>query len=222
MSSSQEAEKAIERGTEQVRVLVVDDHAAVREGVKMILARDREIAVIGESSNGDAAIEMADRRRPDVILMDVRMRGMDGFEATRRITAAHPGMAVILYTAFGERGLLAEGLDCGARGYVLKDAPPDDIVRAVKRVAEGGAYVDPTLASELVSPKATERLPALSTREREILGLLANGFSNPEIASRLFISPETVRTHVRNAMTKLEADTRTQAVALALRYALSD
>jgi len=134
MSSSQEAEKASERGTEQVRVLVVDDHAAVREGVKMILARDREIAVIGESSNGDAAIEMADRRRPDVILMDVRMRGMDGFEATRRITAAHPGMAVILYTAFGERGLLAEGLDCGARGYVLKDAPPDDIVRAVNQV----------------------------------------------------------------------------------------
>ena len=129
-------------------------------------------------------------------------------------------MAVILYTAHGERGLLAEGLDCGARGYVLKDAPPDDIVRAVKRVAEGGAYVDPTLASELVSPKATERLPALSTREREILGLLANGFSNPEIASRLFISPETVRTHVRNAMTKLEADTRTQAVALALRHSL--
>ncbi|MDX6519452.1 MAG: hypothetical protein QOG02_1765 [Gaiellales bacterium] len=220
MSSSQEAERSDERLTEQVRVLIVDDHAAVREGVKMILARDREIAVIGESSNGEAAIEMAERRRPDVILMDVRMRGMDGFEATRRITAAHPTMAVILYTAHGERGLLSEGLDCGARGYVLKDAPPDDIVRAVKRVAEGGAYVDPTLASELVSPKATERLPALSTREREILGLLANGFSNPEIASRLFISPETVRTHVRNAMTKLEADTRTQAVALALRHSL--
>ena len=88
-------------------------------------------------------------------------------------------MAVILHTADGERGLLAEGLDCGARGYVLKEALPDDIVRAVKRVAEGGAYVDPTLASELVTPKATERLPALSGREREILGLLANGFSNP-------------------------------------------
>jgi DNA-binding NarL/FixJ family response regulator len=205
-----------ERMTEQVRVLVVDDHAAVREGVKMILARDREVAVIGESSNGEAAIEMAERRRPDVILMDVRMRGMDGFEATRQITAAHPGMAVILYTAHGERGLLAEGLDCGARGYVLKDAPPDDIVRAVKRVAEGGAYVDPTLASELVSPKATERLPALSTREREILGLLANGFSNPEIASRLFISPETVRTHVRNAMEKRHARSRAHLVAKSL------
>ncbi|MGH3076443.1 MAG: helix-turn-helix domain-containing protein, partial [Gaiellales bacterium] len=105
---------------------------------------------------------------------------------------------------------------------VLKEAPPDDIVRAVKRVAEGGAYVDPTLASELVTPKATERLPALSGREREILALLANGFSNPDIAQRLFISPETVRTHVRNAMTKLEADTRTQAVALALRYEFID
>jgi DNA-binding NarL/FixJ family response regulator len=206
----------------QVRCLVVDDHAAVREGVKMILTRDREISVIGESGSGDGAVEMADKRRPDVIVMDVRMDGMDGFEATRKIIAAHPDIAVILYTAHGERGLLAEGLDCGARGYVLKDAPPDDIVRAVKRVAEGGAYVDPTLASELVAPKATERLPALSGREREILGLLANGYSNPEIAQRLFISPETVRTHVRNAMTKLEADTRTQAVALALRYEFID
>ena len=206
----------------QVRCMVVDDHAAVREGVKMILARDREITVIGESGSGTGAIEMAGRRRPDVVVMDVRMDGMDGFEATRKIMAEYPEMAVILYTAHGERGLLAEGLDCGARGYVLKDAPPDDIVRAVKRVAEGGAYVDPTLASELVSPKATERLPALSAREREILGLLADGNSNPEIAAKLFISPETVRTHVRNAMAKLEADTRTQAVALALRYALID
>ncbi|MGN6380944.1 MAG: response regulator [Gaiellales bacterium] len=200
----------------------MDDHAAVREGVKMILTRDREISVIGESGSGESAIEMAARRRPDVVVMDVRMEGMDGFEATRRIVAELPDVAVILYTAHGERGLLAEGLDCGARGYVLKDAPPDDIVRAVKRVAEGGAYVDPTLASELVTPRATERLPALSAREREILSMLANGMSNPEIAAKLFISPETVRTHVRNAMTKLEADTRTQAVALALRYALID
>ncbi len=202
--------------------MVVDDHAAVREGVKMILARDRDLTVIGESGSGTGAIEMAGRRLPDVVVMDVRMEGMDGFEATRKIIAEHPEMAVILYTAHGDRGLLAEGLDCGARGYVLKDAPPDDIVRAVKRVAEGGAYVDPTLASELVSPRATERLPALSGREREILGLLADGNSNPEIAAKLFISPETVRTHVRNAMAKLEADTRTQAVALALRYALID
>lgn len=209
-------------GQPQVRCLVVDDHAAVREGIKMILSRDRELTVVGEAGTGNAAVELADRRRPDVIIMDVRMSPMDGFEATRQITAAHPEIGIVMYTAHGERGLLAEGLDCGARGYVLKDAPPDDIVRAVKRVAEGGAYVDPTLASDLVSPRATDRLPALSGREREVLGLLANGLSNPDIAARLFISPETVRTHVRNAMAKLEADTRTQAVAVALRYALID
>ena len=110
---------------------------------------------------------MADKRRPDVVVMDVRMDGMDGFEATRQIIAAHPEIAVILYTAHGERGLLAEGLDCGARGYVLKDAPPDDIVRAVKRVAEGGAYVDPTLASSWSPrrrPSGSRPSPAASAR----------------------------------------------------------
>ena len=119
-------------------------------------------------------------------------------------------------------GSWPKGSTAAPAGTCSRTRRPDDIVRAVKRVAEGGAYVDPTLASELVAPKATERLPALSGREREILGLLANGYSNPEIAQRLFISPETVRTHVRNAMTKLEADTRTQAVALALRYEFID
>ena len=208
--------------TARVRCVVVDDHTAVREGVKMILSRDPELSVIGDAASGEAAVEVVERRRPDVVVMDVRMRGMDGLEATRRITAAHPGLGVVLYTAHGERGLLSEALDCGARGYVLKDAPPDEVVRAVKTVSQGGAYVEPTLASDLVTPKTADRLPALSAREREILGLLANGSSNPEIAARLFISPETVRTHVRNAMAKLEADTRTQAVAMALRYAIID
>jgi DNA-binding NarL/FixJ family response regulator len=211
---------ATEAVGERVRCMIVDDHAAVREGVKLILGRDEQIEVIGEAGSGEAAIEMAGRRRPDVIVMDVRMSGMDGFEATRRIMQDHPEIGIVLYTAHGERGLLAEGLDCGARGYVLKDAPPDDVVRAIKRVAEGGAYVDPTLASDLVTPGSTQKLPALSGREREVLAMLADGASNPEIASKLFISPETVRTHVRNAMAKLEADTRTQAVAQALRHAL--
>jgi DNA-binding NarL/FixJ family response regulator len=206
----------------RIRCVVVDDHTAVREGVKMILARDPELVVVGDAPSGEAAVDVVDRRLPDVVVMDVRMRNMDGLEATRRITAAHPTIGVVLYTAHGERGLLSEALDCGARGYVLKDAPPDDVVRAVKTVAGGGAYVEPTLASDLVTPRATDRLPTLSAREREILGMLANGSSNPDIAARLFISPETVRTHVRNAMGKLEADTRTQAVALALRYAIID
>ena len=205
-----------------ISCVVVDDHTAVREGVKMILTRDPGVSVVGDAASGEAALDVVARERPQVVVMDVRMRGMDGLEATRRITAAHPGLGVVLYTAHGERGLLSEALDCGARGYVLKEAPPDDVVRAVKAVAAGGAYVEPTLASDLVTPTAADRLPALSAREREILGMLANGSSNPDIAARLYISPETVRTHVRNAMAKLEADTRTQAVALALRYAIID
>jgi DNA-binding NarL/FixJ family response regulator len=203
-----------------VRCLVVDDHAAVRMGVRMILKSDPELEVVGEASSGQSALELVERRRPQVVVMDVMMKGMDGFQTTRAIGEAHPEVAVVLLTGFKERGLLSEGLDCGARGYVLKDAPPEDIVRAVKQVASGGAYVDPTLAGELMNPTATDRLPKLSERERQILGLLAKGMSNPDIAKRLGISPETVRTHIRNAMVKLEADTRTQAVALAVRHSM--
>ncbi len=202
--------------------MVVDDHAAVREGVKMILARDREITVIGESGSGSGAVEMAGRRRPDVVVMDVRMDGMDGFEATRKITAEYPDMAVILYTAHGERGLLAEGLDCGARGYVLKDAPPTTSSARSSASPKAAPTSTPPSPPSWSAPRPPSGCPPLSGREREILGLLADGNSNPEIAAKLFISPETVRTHVRNAMAKLEADTRTQAVALALRYALID
>jgi DNA-binding NarL/FixJ family response regulator len=200
--------------------MVVDDHAAIREGVRRILEHEGTMSVVGEASSGESAIEMADRRRPDVIVMDVQMGGIDGFEATRRILAAHAEIGVVLYTAFKERWLLSEGMDCGARGYVLKDAPPEDIVRAIRQVAAGGAYIDPTLAGSMMNARVTDQLPQLSRREREVLSLLADGLRNDEIAERLFISPETVRTHVRNATLKLEADTRTQAVALAVRYSI--
>ena len=128
--------------------------------------------------------------------------------------------AIVFYTAFGDRALLSEALDAGARGFVLKEAPLVDLVRAVERVAGGDAYVDPVLAGVLVSGQLADRVPALTQRERETLRLLADGLSNEEIGKRLHISPETVRTHVRKAMAKLEADTRTQAVATALRQSL--
>lgn len=166
---------------------------------------------------------MAARRRPDVIVMDVQMGdGINGFEATRQLLAADADAAVVLFTAFGERGMLAQGLDCGARGYLVKDAGPDQVIRAVRAVAAGGAYVDPSLSGELVSAQSVRQLTGLSGRECEILSLLAEGLTNAEIAARLFLSPETVRTHVRNAMRKLDADTRTQAVALAIRDKLID
>ena len=131
-----------------------------------------------------------------------------------------PATAIVFYTAFGDRALLSEALDVGARGFVLKEAPLADLVRAVERVAAGEAYVDPVLAGALVERPRHRRAPTLTQREREVLRLLADGLSNEETGKALHISPETVRTHIRKAMTKLEADTRTQAVAIALRQSI--
>jgi DNA-binding NarL/FixJ family response regulator len=138
----------------------------------------------------------------------------------RRAAASSPDTAVILYTAYGDRALLVEAMDAGARGFVLKEAPLVDLVRAVEIVAGGGTYVDPVLAGVFATSTATSKLPTLTQREREVLRLLSDGNSNEEIGKALFISPETVRTHVRKAMDKLDADTRTQAVAKALRQSL--
>jgi DNA-binding NarL/FixJ family response regulator len=126
----------------------------------------------------------------------------------------------LLYTGFAERALMIEALDAGARGFVLKEAPLPDLVRAVETVAQGKTYVDPVLAGVIASPEVATQIPSLSQRQREVLRLLADGLKNEEIGQRLFISPETVRTHVRKAMAKLEADTRTEAVATALRQSL--
>jgi len=201
-----------------LRVLVVDDHVAVRSGVAGILNAEPGITVIGQAANGESAVSMAARRRPTVIVMDVKLDGgIDGLEATRRVLEADPDVAVIMFTAFGEHQLLNDGLQAGARGFMIKDATPDEVVRGIRIVAEGGMYLDPSLSSELLRRRNLGEVGVLTPREREVLGLLAAGRSNRDIAAQLFVSVETVRTHVRNAMRKLEADTRTQAVALAIR-----
>lgn len=202
-------------------VLIVDDHVATRAGLKAILAAEPDVNVIGDTGSAEAAVTMAARRRPDVVIMDLQIdRSMAGFDATREILEQDPSIAVLVFTAFGERQLLTHGLECGARGFVVKDATPDEVVRAVRIVAGGGAYVDPSLSGDLLRSPAGGQLAGLSDRERQILSMLADGVPNKEIAARLFLSPETVRTHVRNAMRKLDADTRTQAVALAIRERL--
>jgi DNA-binding NarL/FixJ family response regulator len=201
--------------------MVVDDHVAVRAGVKLILSSDPDLRVVGEAVSGEAAVAMAAKRHPDVILMDIMLgRGMDGMEATAQILAVQPEIGVIMFTAYGERHQLAKGLDLGARGYVLKDAQPDDVIRAVRTVAAGGAYVDPSLGGELVSRETMLQLTRLTDRERDILSMMAAGVASREIAATLFLSTETIRTHLRSAMRKLDADTRTQAVALAIREKL--
>jgi DNA-binding NarL/FixJ family response regulator len=175
------------------------------------------IEVVGRAVDGEEALAHIERLRPDIALVDVRMPRLSGIELTRRARSSTPGTAVLLYTGYGDRALLSEGLDAGVAGFVLKEAPIDDLLRAIRAVAAGGTYVDPVLAGTLAGSPTGAKRPELTVRERDILRLLADGLSNEEIGNALFISPETVRTHVRKAMAKLGADTRTQAVARALR-----
>jgi DNA-binding NarL/FixJ family response regulator len=207
--------------TEMLRVLIVDDHSAIRAGVRSVLESAGDMTVVGEAASADAVLPLVERRRPNVITMDINLgNGDSGMDAIRDVLAVHPDIGIMIFTAFGERQMLTEGLDSGARGFLVKDASPDEIVRAVRAIAAGGAYVDPSLSAELVRGRGSERLVGLSDREREILGLLAEGVPSGDIAKRLFLSTETIRTHVRNAMRKLDADTRTQAVAMAIRERL--
>jgi DNA-binding NarL/FixJ family response regulator len=198
--------------------VVADDHPAVLRSVCDVLI-DAGVDVVGRASNGEEAAAKIEATRPAVAVVDVRMPRLTGIEVASQVSRSAPETAVILYTAYGDRALLSEALDAGVRGFVLKEAPLQDLTRAVDMVAGGAVYVDPVLAGVLASAES-ERMPQLTKREREVLRLLADGLTNEEIGKRLFLSPETVRTHVQKAMRRLEADTRTQAVALALRQSL--
>jgi DNA-binding NarL/FixJ family response regulator len=202
-----------------VTCLVADDHPAMVEAVAEVLA-EHGYNVVGRARDGLEALRKIEARQPRIALVDVRMPRLGGIELARRAASTAAETAVVLYTAYGERALLLEAMDAGARGFLLKEAPLPDLVRAIEIVAAGGTYVDPVLAGYLASPRAAAKLPNLTQRERDVLRLLSEGLSNEEIGKRLFISPETVRTHVRKAMDKLDADTRTQAVATALRQSL--
>jgi DNA-binding NarL/FixJ family response regulator len=204
-------------GASEITCLIVDDHEVVREGLRLSLSRAPHIRVIGEAADGEAAVALAERRRPNVVIMDVRMPGMDGLEATKELMEKVPDSAVLIFTAYSERSLLSRGLESGAKGYVLKEAPHETLLRAIEKVAGGEGYVDPALMPAFLTGRDKDDM--LTTRERQ---LLADGMSNSDVASQLFISQETVKSHVRHILAKLEADTRTHAVAIALREAIID
>jgi len=177
--------------------------------------------VVATAQNGEQALAAVEKHRPSVCIADVRMPHVDGLELARCAVKAAPDTAVLLYSGFSDRGLVADALDAGARGFALKDAPLDDLARAIDLVATGNVYIDPVLAATLARTSRDDgERSSLSPREREVLRLLAAGGSYGEIGATLFLSPDTIRAHAHRAMTKLGARTRTQAVATALRDAL--
>jgi DNA-binding NarL/FixJ family response regulator len=204
----------------EIACLIVDDDEVVREGLRLSLSRAPHIRIVGEASDGESAIALAERRRPDVVIMDVRMPGMDGLEATKELSRKAPEIAVLVFTAYSERSLLGRGLESGAKGYILKEAPHGTLLRAIEKVADGEGYIDPALMPAFLPGRDRDEM--LTAREREILQLLADGMSNADVAKKLFISQETVKSHVRHILAKLEADTRTHAVAIALRESIID
>lgn len=201
-----------------ITCVVADDHPALVEAIAVVLASER-VDVVARAADGAAALKAIEELRPTTAILDVIMPRLGGIEVARLASRSTPETASILYTGHTEQELLVEAVDAGARGFVLKESPISELVGAVKVAAAGGTYVDRVLAPTLVRAGATGH-PALSTREREILRHLADGQTNDEIAKDLFLSSDTVRTYIRRAMLKLEADTRTQAVAIALRESL--
>jgi DNA-binding NarL/FixJ family response regulator len=207
-----------------VSVLLVDDQELMRMGLTMVLDAHDDITVVGEASDGASAIAAAARLEPDVVLMDVRMPGVDGVTATERITSTQQSVRVLIMTTFDLDEHVLGALRAGASGFLLKDTPPEDLVSAVRSVAAGDAVVSPRVTRRLLSRFITDEpvptrdatiLDSLTDREREVLELIASGMSNAEIAGTLFLSEATVKTHVGRVLTKLNLRDRVQAVVLA-------
>jgi NarL family two-component system response regulator LiaR len=212
--------------TSSIRVLVADDHAIVRKGIRALLATELDIEVVGEAENGREAVTEAEKLRPDVILMDLVMPEMDGIEAIRRITAHQPEARILVLTSFAADDKVFPAIKAGALGYLLKDSGPEELVQAIHQVYLGESSLHPTVARKLLQElsRPSERPPTtepLTEREVEVLRLVARGQSNQEIADQLVISEATVRTHVSNILSKLQLASRTQAALHALREGLA-
>lgn len=197
-------------------LVLIEDHQALREGLELLLRREG-CEVVGTAGTAGEGRELIESKAPDVALIDIRLGEDSGIDLTRDLVDADPLRRVVLYTGSNDVELLFSGLDSGARGYALKEGTPTELTGALATVAAGGTYVDPRLRSALLSRRATQRMPSLSPREREIMDYLAQGLTGEQVAERLVLSSETIKTHIRNAMAKLEAHTRVHAIAIALR-----
>jgi len=211
---------------EVIRVVLVDDHSVVRQGLRAFLATEEDIEVLGEAGNGREAVELVDRLKPDVVLMDLVMPELDGIGATAEIKQATPDVDIIAMTSFIEDEKVFGAMRAGATGYVLKDADPSEVVRAIRRAAAGEVHLDSRVARRLMQELHTGKQKSgpiqqeLSEREIEVLKLVARGYSNQMIAKELIISPKTAKTHVSNILSKLGLASRTQAAVYALKEGL--
>ncbi len=212
--------------TKPIRVLITDDHAIVRKGIRALLATEHDIEVVGEARDGAEAVTRVGELRPDVILMDLVMPNLDGIEAIRQITARQPEARIIVLTSFAADDKVFPAIKAGALGYLLKDSGPQELVQAIHQVYRGEPALDPSIALKVLSelahpPKAPLTPDPLTERELEVLRLIAEGRSNREIADKLVITEMTVRTHVSNILGKLHLASRTQAALYALRAGLA-
>lgn len=203
----------------RARCLVADDHPPILTVVCDRLAEEG-FELVGCARNGRDALDQIASLEPDIAIVDLAMPDLTGIEVTREAARISPATAVILYTGSREQALLVDAVDAGARGFVLKEAPLVDLVRAVETALAGEIYIDPVIGGTLAGARATRKLAVLTQRERDVLRLLADGKNYEQIGAELFIAPDTVRTHVQKAMRRLDANTRTQAVATALRQRL--
>jgi DNA-binding NarL/FixJ family response regulator len=214
----------------EIRVLLADDQALVRKGFRALLDAQPDIHVVGEAGDGEEALRLASELAPDVVLMDIRMPGLDGLAATRMIAsdARLPDVRVVILTTFGLDEYVFEAIRSGASGFLVKDTEPEELVQAVRVVARGEALLSPSVTKRLIAefaarakvPPGTRALEQLTDREREVVALVAEGLSNQEIAGRLFMSPATAKTHVSRAMGKLGARDRAQLVVIAYESGL--
>ncbi|CAN5362269.1 response regulator transcription factor [soil metagenome] len=213
-----------------IRVLLADDQALVRAGFRALLDAQDDIEVVGEVGDGEEAVRLATEFTPDVVLMDIRMPGVDGLEATRRIAGDErlAGTRVVILTTFGLDEYVFEAIRSGASGFLVKDTEPEELLQAVRVVAAGDALLSPSVTRRLIAefaarakePRSPDGLKELTDREREVVALVAEGLSNEEIAARLFLSPATAKTHVSRAMGKLGARDRAQVVVIAYEAGL--